>query len=222
MERQLALWGERPRLLDLFCGAGGSGYGYWLAGWDVLGVDLVPQPDYPLPFVLADALTFPLDGYDAIHASPPCQPYSTTRTLHGAEYPQLVDQVRARLRATGVPYVVENVVGAPLENCVTLCGSSFGLPVWRHRRFETNWTVWNPPRCEHDRSVQPIDVTGGGPSVAPRMDGAGGRSRKPRDVAEARAALGIPWAGRRGLNAAVPPAYTEWLGARMIQACAGG
>lgn len=156
----------RPRLLDLFCGAGGAGMGYHRAGFDVVGVDIAPQPHYPFEFHQADALTFPFDvfGFAAVHASPPCQEYSVTRSLHRAEYPTLVEAVRARLLGTGLRYVIENVVGAPLTNCVTLCGSSFGLGVRRHRRFETNWTVWSPPQCRHDLQPAPIDVTGGGPT----------------------------------------------------------
>jgi DNA (cytosine-5)-methyltransferase 1 len=121
----------RPRLLDLYCGAGGAAIGYWRAGFDVTGVD-IPQPRYPFRFVQADALTFPLDGYDVVHASPPCQDSLSLRVLR-RRLPRLIPPTRARLRAWGGLYVIENVGRAPLTNCVTLCGSSFGLGVRRHR-----------------------------------------------------------------------------------------
>src|SRR5215471_16089205 len=105
----------KRKLLDLFCGAGGAAMGYHRAGFDVTGVDNRPQPRYryPFTFVQADAMTFPLAGFDAIHASPPCQGYSVTASLHDAEYPKLIELVRASLSAAGVPYVIENVAGAP-------------------------------------------------------------------------------------------------------------
>lgn len=212
----------RPKLLDLFCCAGGAGMGYARAGFDVVGVDLVDQPRYPFEFYRADAMDvlrqFALwgtDGLAAIHASPPCQAYSTTRALHDNEYPELVDEVRALLEGIGLPYVIENVQGAPMRNYVKLCGSSFGLGVRRHRLFETNVMLWNPPACRHDLQPEPLDVTGGGPSKNPRTDGKGGRSRKPRNVAEASEAMGIDWMTRQEMNEAIPPAYTEWIGLRL-------
>jgi hypothetical protein len=206
---------RRPRLLDLYCGAGGAAMGYWRAGFDVTGVDHVPQPRYPFRFVEADALTFPLDGYDVIHASPPCQIHSALRVLGGGDYPDLIPPTRARLRAWGGLYVIENVGRAPLTNCVTLCGSSFGLGVRRHRRFETSFMIWNPPRCAHDLQPEPIDVTGGGGPRSPRKKPTGGQSRKVC-VARARVAMGIDWQTRDELAQSIPPAYTEWLGEQII------
>jgi DNA (cytosine-5)-methyltransferase 1 len=210
---------DRPLLLDLFCGAGGAAVGYERAGFDVVGVDIKPQPHYPFEFHQADALEwlrlYMLDynatGFAAYHASPPCQAYSTTRTLHRGEYPALVGEVRRLLR--GLPYVIENVVGAPLINPVKMCGSSFGLPIRRHRLFESTLPLMSLG-CAH--KPDPIDVTGGGPSKAPRLDGAGGRSRKPKNVAEAGAALGIDWMTRDELNEAVPPAYTQFIGEQLL------
>ena len=206
---------SRPLLLDLFCGAGGASVGYHRAGFDVVGVDIEPQPHYPFEFIQADALAFlyelgPLPA-DVIHASPPCQRYSVTRTLHDVEYPDLVYPTRRLLRNAGLPYVIENVVGAPLIDPVKLCGSSFGLGVRRHRLFESNLPLWSS-QCSHREQPNPIDVTGGGPSKGPRTDGGGGRSRKPVNVGEARTAMGIQWMTRNELNEAVPPAYTEFLG----------
>src|SRR6187200_2858563 len=122
----------RPRLLDLFCCEGGAAIGYHRAGFDVVGVDIVDRPRYPFEFHQADALTYPLDGFDAIHASPPCQAYSITKNAHDRQHPEMVEPVRARLVASGVPYVIENVVGAPLIDPVTICGSMFDLRAWDH------------------------------------------------------------------------------------------
>lgn len=215
----------KPRLLDLFCCAGGAAHGYWLAGFDVTGVDIKPQPHYPYPFVWADAMMFLAPDnhdhlrstFDAIHASPPCQAYSVTKHLHDNEYPELVGEVRARLDEIGLPYVIENVVGAPMRNAVRLCGSSFGLPVWRHRLFEVKPLIGMVPPCAHHLVPEPLDVTGtGGPRIGDRLNGGGGNSRKPRNLAEARDALGIGWMTRRELSEAIPPAYTEFVGRQLL------
>jgi DNA (cytosine-5)-methyltransferase 1 len=140
----------RPRLLDLFSGAGGAAVGYHRAGFEVVGVDLHPQPHYPFEFHQADAMTYPLDGFDAIHASPPCQAYSVANNIHGrADHPMLIPSVRERLLATGLPYVIENVPRGPLINPVTLCGLTFGLNVKRHRLFESNVFMLSPPCTGH-------------------------------------------------------------------------
>ena len=213
--------GGRPRLLDLFCGAGGAAMGYHRAGFDVVGVDIKLQPRYPFEFHQADALTFPLDGFDAIHASPPCQAYSTLAGFAGREYPRLIEPVRRRLWLAGVPFVMENVVGAPLESPIRLCGSAFGLGVWRHRLFEVSPPLLFYPTCDHERCPEPVDVTGTGASRrGPRADGGGGNSRKPRDLAHAREVMGIDWMSRRELSEAIPPAYTEWIGAQLMVAIA--
>jgi DNA (cytosine-5)-methyltransferase 1 len=152
--------------------------GYHRAGFDVVGVDIRPQLRYPFEFVQADALTFPPDGFDAIHASPPCQRFSTTASLHTAKYPDLIEPTRRLLAATGLPYVIENVVGAPLVSPIRLCGSSFGLGVRRHRLFECGrFDVVLVPPCAHHSQPEPIDVTGtGGRRVSVRPPG-GGNSR---------------------------------------------
>jgi DNA (cytosine-5)-methyltransferase 1 len=211
---------SRPLLLDLFCGAGGAAMGYHRAGFDVVGVDIKPQPHYPFEFHQADALVLHLPfvmEFHTVHASPPCQAYSTTRTLHEAKYPKLIEDVRALLVVAGLPYIIENVVGAPLLNPVKLCGSSFGLPVWRHRLFESNAALMVPP-CAHSWSPEPLDVTGtGARRLGPRLDGAGGNSRKPESLEQARAALGIDWMTRPELSEAIPPAYTEFIGAQLLE-----
>jgi len=217
---------SRPLLLDLCCGAGGAATGYHRAGFDVLGVDIQPQPNYPFEFWQLDAMKVLRslgDGicpYDAIHASPPCQAYSTTASLHDAVYPELVDEMRVELQRIGVPYVIENVQGAPLRNAIRLCGSSFGLGVRRHRLFEIHpmLDALVPP-CAHHLQPEPLDVTGTGASrIGPRTDGKGGNSRKPRNLAEARDAMGIDWMSRKELSEAVPPAFTQWIGERLIEA----
>lgn len=215
-----------PRLLDLFCGAGGAGMGYHRAGFEVVGVDIDPQPTYPFEFHQRDALEVlahyehgdhPIGHFDAIHASPPCQSYSVTASLHDCEYPELVDDVRWNLERIGLPYVIENVVGAPLVNATRLCGSSFGLGVRRHRLFETSPVVIGAPQCAHHLQPEPIDVTGtGGSRLGDRLDGGGGNSRKPRNLAHAREAMGIDWMTRPELSEAVPPAFTEWVGSQLL------
>ena len=204
-------------LLDLFCGAGGAAVGYHRAGFDVVGVDINPQPHYPFEFIQADALTFPLDGFDAIHASPPCQAYSVMAHYTKGEYPRLINPIRVRFVSSGLPWVVENVVGAPLIAPIRLCGSSFGLGVRRHRLFEMSEPPALVPTCSHYHHPAPIDVTGtGGLGSRPRTAPGGGKSRKPRTLAEAREAMGIDWMTRAELSEAIPPAYTEWIGRQLM------
>lgn len=203
---------SRPRILDLFCGAGGAGMGYHLAGFDVVGVDIEPRPHYPFEFHEADALEFPLDGFDAIHASPPCQSFSAYRRRAdvGAWAPNLIPQTRARLRASGLTYVIENVLGAPLLDPVQLCGSSFGLDIRRHRLFETSWPVMTPP-CDHGWQT-------------PRFPPATNRTNLRRTVEIgsyrcahlAAAAMGIDWMTNTEISQAIPPAYTEHVGRQLI------
>lgn len=203
----------KPRLLDLFCGAGGAAMGYYRAGFDVVGVDIEPQPSYPFRFHQADALTFNLDGFDAVHASPICQGFTAYKRRHGhvRPRPNLIPTVRHRLAATGVPYVIENVPGAPLVDPVTLCGSSFGLDVRRHRLFESNITL-HGPACDHGWQT-------------PRFAPATNRTNLRRTVevgvwriplAVQQKAMGIDWMALHELTLAIPPAYTEHLGAQLL------
>jgi len=214
---------ERPRLLDLFCGAGGAAMGYHRAGFDVVGVDVKPQPHYPFQFVQADALLFveglgahwggwELEEFDAIHASPPCQAYSDLKYRTRGDYPDLVGKTRELLEQTGLPYVIENVEGAPLVDPVVICGSSLGLgaggrELRRHRLFETNWPLLVAP-CAHQRQVVGVYGTGGGGQMT--------RGFKARGVAEAREALETPWMTLAECAQAVPPAYTELIGHQLI------
>lgn len=196
------------RALDLFCGAGGAARGLADAGLEVVGVDIEPQPNYPYEFVQADALTYPLDGFDLVWASPPCQAFTAykRRPGHVAPRDSLIPQVRAMLRASGIPYVIENVEGAPLESPIMLCGSAFGLDVRRHRWFETSFPVLSPG-CAHGRQE-------------PRFPGATNRKNKRRTVEVGvwriplevqRAAMGIDWMTREDLSQAIPPAYSRYL-----------
>jgi len=208
----------RPRLLDLFCGAGGAAVGYHRAGFDVVGVDKEPQSHYPFELVHADAMTYPLSGFDAIHASPPCQAYSAGRNiwkgrLPDDRHPDLVAPTRARLIAAGVPYVIENVIGSPLINWTMLCGDMFGLGVRRHRLFETSFVIWGPPVCRQRHPDFFVSVFGGGAKAKKS-----GRGFPKTNVvhADASAAMGIDWMKRDELSQAIPPAYTQFIGEQLL------
>lgn len=201
----------RPRLLDLFCGAGGAAMGYSRAGFDVVGVDIKPQPHYPFEFHQADALIFPLDGFDAVHASPPCERYSMAcRNFGGWEkHPDLIPPTRERLTASGLPWVIENVPGAPLRPDIRLCGCMFGLQVRRDRWFETSWRAFalRPP-CHH---------VGLGITISGHGSTSWQRSRGINVGADGyRKAMGMPWATRDEISLAIPPAYTEHIGGFLL------
>lgn len=211
----------KPRLLDLFCGAGGCARGYQRAGFHVVGVDLHPQPRYAGDeFHQADALTFPFDGFDAIHASPLCQSFTAyKRTGRVGAYPDLIACVRDRLVASSLPYVIENVVGAPLISPTMLCGSAFGLDIRRHRLFETSFAMMSPG-CAH--GTQGRDRFPGGRSVA-RTGSSRGLVRAtieigtwdiPLDVQQR--AMGIDWMRLRELSEAIPPVYTQHVGEYLM------
>lgn len=198
----------RPLLLDLFCCAGGASKGYYDAGFEVIGVDIAPQPRYPYEFVQADALDilrtllyasgrvagYRLSDFAAFAASPPCQGYSVTKSVNpnAGKYPLLIPEVRRLLKATVRPYAIENVEGAKahMQDYVTLCGSQFGMRadfngenayLRRHRLFETNFLIPDPGLHDHS-------------------------------------GYGIDWMNRHELDESIPPAYTEYLGAYMMRA----
>jgi len=203
----------RPVLLDLFCGAGGASMGYYRAGFEVVGVDINHQPRYPFRFIRADAMTFDLTGFDAIHASPPCQAYSVTRSLNGGRHTlDLVVPVRARLQAAKVPYMIENVVGSPVYRTVQLCGGMFGLRTYRHRRFECSHLIMEPYHPRHIAATAPT-----GKALRPAY-----REGKHISVAghcgtfHAKETMGIDWMIGRELAQAIPPAYTKWLGKILL------
>lgn len=215
----LAMMGTnpKPRLLDLFCGAGGCSVGYHRAGFDVVGVDIEEHPDYPYEHIVADALTVDLEGYDAIHASPPCQGYSTMNNRFGSAYPKLLGEVRERLVASGLPYVIENVAGARrwMKDPLELTGEMFDLRVHRARLFETNVLVMVPPKPP--RQADPIAVYGkqDGRRLWTRKDGT---EHRVGNLASGSEAMGIDWMNWDDLREAVPPAYTEWIGGFLLQA----
>jgi len=189
--------------------------GYHRAGFDVVGVDNRPQPRYPFEFHQADAMTFPLEGFDAIHASPPCQQWSAMNTAIKREYPQLIDPVRALLRTRGTPYVIENTERAPLIEPWTLCGTQFGLLTRRHRKFE----VWP----QFFDLIAPCNCQGrvaNGQLLGHRLRGkvAPGRTKPPeRPESDRLEAYGVPWMTARDARQAIPPAYTEYIGRQLLE-----
>ena len=191
--------------------------GYHRAGFEVVGVDINPQPHYPFEFHQADAMDYLLCNgpepliweFQAIHASPPCQAYSWSAKRWDVERADLVAPTRELLESTGLPYVIENVVGAPLRDPIRLCGEMFGLEVIRHRLFESNVAMVEPRHPKHRGTVQDgtyVTVAGHG---GDNIKGRGGRAAKQR-------AMGIDWMTDTELNQAIPPDYTEWVGRRLL------
>lgn len=205
------------KVLDLFCGGGGASMGYHRAGYEVVGVDLKPGKRYPFTYLRQDVLTLDvsfLQQFDLIHASPPCQTFSITKNLRIAQGKQsdkldLVEPVRALLIASGKPYIIENVPGAPLINPITVCGSAFGLKVRRHRIFESNVAL-RGTQCDHKAQGRPIGVYG---SLRDEIPGGG---KTANSIEEAREAMGIDWLIWTELVEAIPPHYTEYLGRQVL------
>jgi DNA (cytosine-5)-methyltransferase 1 len=205
-------------LLDLYCGAGGAAMGYHRAGFDVLGVDVKPQPRYPFAFVQADALeTLSSLGFvrhfSVIHASPPCQAYSTA-TSRPELHADLYVQTRDALTRAGLPWIIENVLGAPAGRNIILCGSMFGLGVRRHRRFETSFPT-RQPLCDHERQGITLGIYGhGGGGRSARPSRGGGTKAKPSQFAQL---MEMEWAKPREIVQAIPPVYTEYLGRQLLR-----
>ena len=193
--------------------------GYHRAGFEVIGVDIKKQKRYPFEFIQADALEIMKDldflrGFDAIAASPPCQTHSATKHLRNAQGKStdkvdLIPQTRAALVASGKPYVIENVPGAPLIDPVQLCGSSWGLKVRRHRLFESNVQLKSSV-CNHREQGRPVGIYG---SMRDEIPG-GGHTAK--TIEQAREAMGIDWMIWGELVEALPPVYTEYLGKQVM------
>lgn len=217
---------SRPKLLDLFCGAGGAAVGYHRAGFDVVGVDIKPQPNYPYEFHQADAISYAgAHGwkFDAIHASPPCQTHSQLKALHSAtdyneRHLDLIPQTRWLALSLGVPYVIENVMGAKpvLRNPIKLCGTQFGLKVYRHRLFESNVMLLQPAHYPH-RDNTPRN--GGRTSSKGFVTVAGhfAFSDVPDSLAYAQMAMGIGWMTKAELAQSIPPAFTEYIGRQLLR-----
>ncbi|MFQ5503099.1 MAG: DNA cytosine methyltransferase [Phycisphaerae bacterium] len=223
-----------PRLLDLFCGAGGAAVGYHRAGFDeIVGVDVERQPNYPFTFVQADALGWDdWEGFDLIHASPPCQAYSRMRHLpwlKDRDYPDLVPPTRRLCQSQDVPWVMENVEDAPMAkqptlrglHGVVLCGQMYGLPIFRHRIFESSFAISQPGHPVHP----PTGNTGRLINKRRQNRGtiltiAGHSSGWTPE--EQRAAMGIPWMTRDELTQAIPPAYTEYIGREFLRQISEG
>lgn len=239
----------RPKLLDLFCCEGGASMGYHRAGFDVYGVDLFEdfsQKRYPFASrqdEVLGVLEFMLDGsplwldsnsiglklrdFDAIAASPPCQRYSITNAARQADYPDLIGPVRDLLIDTGKPYVIENVVGAPLIDPVELCGCMFDLKavdddgitlhLQRARLFESNVDISAPG--PHDHSAH--EWVGGCYGGARRDKYDAKYVRKggyvPPNKAVVEEYMGIDWMTWKGLHQSIPPAYTEHLGRQLLE-----
>lgn len=200
------------RLLDLFCCEGGAGVGYHRAGFNVVGVDIATQPRYPFEFVQADALEYLAEHgakFDAIHASPPCQAWTNAQKINGNQHPELVEPVREILEVLGVPYVIENVPGAPLRDPIELCGAMFGLGTYRHRLFESNVKLSAPGHPKHKARTTKM---GRPPVDGEFMHVVGNFS----GVAKAREVMGMGWASRDGLREAIPPAYTNLVGGQLM------
>ena len=215
---------SRPLLLDLFCCEGVAGQGYYDAGFDVIGVDIVQQNRYPFEFHRGDAATWPLDGFDAVHASPPCEDHSVTMAfgLNDRGTGWLLPHTIARLRASGLPFVVENVdskaVRAHMPNAVRLCGSMFGLGAedsrgtWRilrrHRLFLTSFPMVTPPCTCKGKPVGGIYGHG--------EQGVNGGRGYGFAADRAREALQAPWVSRDGAAQAIPGAYTRFIGEQLL------
>ena len=223
----------RPLLLDLFCGAGGAAMGYSRAGFDVIGVDLHPQHHYPFLYIRADALEIlrhlqrsktirvklsngeeqTLGPFDAIHASPPCQCYTALRSVFdSSKYEDLVAVTRDALNLTYLPWVIENVVGAPLRRDLLLCAAPFGLRSYRHRIFECTFPVVQPLHPKHTTAVNRRKKNRRG-----HWD-AGGFVTVVGDIGSyvGPEALGIDWMTGQELSQSIPPAYTEYIGKQLL------
>jgi DNA (cytosine-5)-methyltransferase 1 len=210
---------DKPRLLDLFCCAGGAAMGYSRAGFEVVGIDLEPQPHYPFEFHQADALTYPLEGFDAYHASPPCQAYSQALNYGNKDrtrHPDLVAAIRELLVNTGKPFVIENVPNSPLENYIILDGTMFGLKTIKRRWFELHG---------FDITLLPMSCVKTGAVKSGEYVGIMGHSKYPNERCkreDLEKGYQIDWGmNRHELRQAIPPAYTEFIGKYLIKYIGG-
>lgn len=180
------------------------------AGFEVVGVDIAPQPKYPFEFYQEDALTFPLEGFDFIWASPPCQKFTRAKKLQGNIHPDLITPIRERLMAWGGLWCIENVPGAPLRKPIELCGQMFGLHLYRHRRFETSFHIEQPWHSPHTHP----QVKMGRPAKAGEIIQVVGHFS---GVPAAQKAMGIDWMGQNELREAIPPVFSEYIGLAALK-----
>lgn len=212
------------KALDLFCGAGGASKGLANAGFQVTGVDIAPQPRYPFEFIQGDALTAELSGFDFIWASPPCQAHTALKSMPDARpHVDFIPAIRTRLRKAGVPYIIENVVGAPLKNPIRLCGTGFGLGVSdaelrRHRIFECSFPAVGID-CRHKTLPRTIGIYGEGCRDSRRKHD---KTIPEFTVVHGRRAMGIEWMTIAELCEAIPPAYSEFLAKQFLKTYAEG
>lgn len=208
---------KKPVLLDLCCGAGGAAMGYHQAGFDIVGVDQIPQPSFPFTFVQANMFDYlentSLDRFSIIHCSPPCPGYSLATGFHPEardNHPRLVEDVRARFQASGLPYVIENVPGSPVVKSIMLCGAMFGLQTYRHRYFESNIFLFQPHHPKHlVKAARP-----GAIAKDNEFWCIGGHFGQ-KD--EAQKAMGITWMTRqKEIANAIPPAYSHYIGLQLM------
>jgi DNA (cytosine-5)-methyltransferase 1 len=244
---------NRPKILDAYCCQGGAGMGYHQAGFDVYGIDKDPQPRYPFALHQGDVITalatlltggaldfhhrdgrgewLTLADFVAAHTSPPCQAYSITRHTHQITHPELMESTREGLIATGLPYVIENVVGAPLLDPLMLCGSEFDLTATdtdgtplrleRHRLFESNVFLLGAGGCRHNRRIQVAGAYGGGSSDRRHAREVRRGGYTPTKAVRSALLGGVDWMTMHGQAQAVPPAYTEFIGAQVLDHLSG-
>lgn len=207
----------RPTILDLFCGQGGAGMGYYHAGFNVIGIDSQPQPRYPFEFHQMDWQ----EGLDrfggrvqAIHASPICKPHTRMQRQWNHSWPNLLTPVLNRMESETLPWVVENVPGSPMVPDTVLCGSMFGLNVRRHRWFRHSFPV-KPLDCQHEEQRRVVQVNG-------HCGGSSARDGSRHTASDWRFAMDMHWATTRGMSQAIPPAYTEHIGYYLRLELQGG
>jgi len=223
---------KTPRLLDFCCKAGGTSMGYHMAGFNVVGIDIEPQPNFPFQFYVEDVMKIgdkQINGirrnFDALAGSPPCQGFGALKALAKQPKPEILIRVREIFEAADLPYIIENVPGAPLIDPVQVCGSALGLRVQRHRMFESNCDIEGTP-CEHlwqdrDKRYTHIpnklyeDYRSGVVSVAGRGDGSHFQNQSQAEIWSH--AMGIDWMNMEEMGQAIPPFFTWHLGKQLIK-----